>query len=177
MDNKIKSLIKSVDKLDKSMSLSKYIEFNTALYNITDNNRVMYIMSDIQYKKQIRYQIVKTLQDNDFIRKDKWTQTSVIGFLHQVFEAIEGKENLSDEDKEAISKMYNVPKNRINTQAALFINNAIANKDKFGVDLYFSEVEIAKYKYHNIYKMQQDIEDNKIPQKFINILKQLDMIV
>lgn len=127
-----------------------------------------------------RRTIVKTLDDIGFKRNKKdWTEKVAIAFMEEVFDLYlnEANDEVIETRRKEISTRYNVPTNRLKTQVALFLNNLDNGKDKFNILSYFSIYEIITWKYRDNEKLQNMIEENKIPESDLDILRKLERIV
>ena len=135
-----------------------------------------YFIDNDQYKKINRTIIKNTLNDINYIKQkeDKWSTSAVVVFLDDVFELANYDKN-SEEYKEladSISKRFNVPINRLNSQANLFLLNLNKGQDNFKINTYFSDLEILLYKYRDADKLQQCINENKLTEKELRIIKE-----
>lgn len=127
------------------------------------------------YQRQI---IIKTLDDLKFRRNNNWSEKVAIAFMDEVMYLYLYETDLEyiKRREEEIAYKYNVPICRLKTQLALFLNNLDNNKDKFHILDYFSEYEIIKWKYRDINKMQELIENNKISENDLKLLRDLKII-
>ena len=89
----------------------------------------------------------------------------------------EGDDEIIEQREVEISERYNVKISRLKTQVALFINNLENYKDKFHIMQYFSGYEIVLWKYRDIEKLQEDVENNNLNTYDDYLLKRLDKIV
>ena len=60
---------------------------------------------------------------------------------------------------------------------ALFLNNLERGMDKFHILSYFSIYEIMEWKYRDIEKLQELIEENKLPEEDRKLLIRMNKIV
>ena len=82
-------------------------------------------------------------------------------------------EKIIKQISEEISARYNVPVNRFKTEMALFIRNWEQGNDKFGILDYFTIYDIVNWKYKDPDKLQQDVQNNKIPENELQAIKEL----
>lgn len=134
-----------------------------------------YLIDNDYYNFLKRLHICNALNDLKYERKDeKWNKTTVNAFLHYVFQIAELDKD-SDRYKtlsESISKMFNVPINRLNSQANLFLLNLSKNQDNFRIKDYFSTLDIIKYKYRNPERLEKDLKNNKISDEELEVIKE-----
>lgn len=181
-----KVLNKFYNRTLKKLDLDKYLPSSELHYTIKELEDIDIILTNSYYNNIVKRQtIVKTLKDIKYERKDtKWTSCTAIAFMEEVmsiemlFEvynfSLQIKHN-SDLEKICldISNRYNVPISRFNTQLALFIRNWEQGNDKFEISEYFSIYEIVKWKYRDVDKLQQDIENNKITDEELQAIRKL----
>lgn len=141
----------------------------------TSEPKDLIITSNYFCNKTTRRTIVNTLYDTNFKRDNKWTSSSVIGFMEEVINVYTyvTDPNEIDSRKKQISLRYNVPESRLKTQLALFIRNLENGNDKFGILDYFSPIEIVSWKYKDPEKLNNDVQNNKIPEWELNIIKEI----
>lgn len=155
-------------------------------------NSYMLMMSNIRLMKEYRKQIVATLIETNYHRENnKWQPKVIIGFITEVLQYFKGelffdvenntiilrhfqKRNKYYEDYlKRLCDRYNVPESRLKTQMALFLRNAKEGKDKANLYEYFSPYELIRWQYRDKEKLQQDLEDNKLNDLEIQLIKDL----
>ena len=169
-------------RLLKEISLEDYIKtyghFQPDV--VCEEDKDLFITTSYFSNISVRRTIVKTLEDIGYRRgKKDWSEKVAIAFMEEVINLFlnEGNDEIVDAKIEEISKRYNVPTNRLKTQIALFLNNLEKGKDKFNILSYFSIYEIMEWKYRDSEKLQELIEQNKISDNDLNILRKLERIV
>lgn len=122
--------------------------------------------------------IIRTLKECKFERTDKWTEKVVNAFIYEVITLYTYVQDATiiESEEVNISERYNVPINRLKTQVALFLTNLKSGKDKFNILHYFSIYNIIKWKYRDLEKLQQDIENQKIDDEDLKYLRELNII-
>lgn len=200
-------LIKDLKHIKSSqINFKNSIYDNTDIYvQIKDSNLYIHVLSDISLRRLRREEIIKTLIETNYQRKNnEWTSSTIIGFISEVlllyyedsFYYIKDKyfsgsplikinypdkddtinKKLYEEHLKEISKRYNVPINRFNTQLALFLLNLQNNKDNAGILQYFNYYELIIWKYRDINRLQDLIENNKVPAIDLLYLQNLGII-
>ena len=191
LDTKIKSLIKNsfkagekyLNKIDlNKIDIDTYIKtLGTFPISLDYKNKDVNIILTSSYFENIsaRRTIIETLNDINFRRGNNWTEKIVIAFMDEVISLYlyEGNDEIIRKREEEISYKYNVPINRLKTQVALFIINLDNNHDKFNILEYFSKYEIIMWKYRDIDKLQELIEEEKVPENDLKLLRDLKFIV
>lgn len=194
-NNKFNKAVKEINIKQKDF-YNNYFDKQTFI--ACTNNKMTFICSSAtNYKKTKREEIVKTLINIDYKRKNNsWNSATIIGFMTEAIKfsmdqafyidsLIDGSimnmpfELESKAYKQCLNNLcnrYNVPKNRINTQIALFIMNAEKGHDKANLLEYFDYIELVKWKYRDIEKLQTDIEKDKVDELSLQILKDLEII-
>lgn len=204
-DKTYKRIIKAFDKIRNTdignIDIKGILDDNTSMcIPISDSNLFIYVMSDVSIKRLKRQEIIKTLMQINYQRKDKkWTPCTIIGFIEEVFTLYynnayyEINDNFKEDknliiakyckDEESynkaiqnISKRYNVTKSRFNPQIALFLLNLKNNKDNSNMLKYFNYYEIVLWKYKDIEKLQKLIEEEKVPAIDLLYLQNLGII-
>lgn len=122
-----------------------------------------------------RNTIVNTLRKTNYKRnQEKWNSFTAIGFMQEVINLYNiGQDEMFNEKAKEISDRYNVPINRFKTQIALFITNLEQGNDKFGILDYFTIYDIVNWKYRDLDKLQEDVQNNKIPENELQAIKEL----
>ena len=186
LDTKIKSLIKNSfkagEKYLNKIDIDTYIKtLGTFPISLDYKNKDVNIILTSSYFENIsaRRTIIETLNDINFRRGNNWTEKIVIAFMDEVISLYlyEGNDEIIRKREEEISYKYNVPINRLKTQVALFIINLDNNHDKFNILEYFSKYEIIMWKYRDIDKLQELIEEEKVPENDLKLLRDLKFIV
>lgn len=177
--NKFKSIgNKILHKISTKEYINRYGFYQPIVVKYCDKD--LFISTSYFSNISTRRTIVKTLEDINYKRGNKdWTEKVAIAFMEEVFDLFlnEANENIIETRKKEISNRYNVPTNRLKTQVALFLNNLENGKDKFNILSYFSIYEIITWKYRDSEKLQELIEQNKISENDLNILRKLERIV
>lgn len=176
-----KYLLKNLNTVLKKCNLRNYLDE----FCFTEPTRCTYkdidliVTSSIREHIYKRDNIVNTLKDINYKRGNKeWNESTAVAFIHEVFLLYKNETDPNnDELNKQISKRYNIEINRFKTQVALFINNWEKGKDKFHLEQYFSKYEFILWKYRDIEKLQKCIEEDKLNEQYIEILRQLDYIV
>ena len=186
LDTKIKSLIKNSFKVGEKylnkIDIDTYIKtLGTFPISLDYKNKDVNIILTSSYFENIsaRRTIIETLNDINFRRGNNWTEKIVIAFMDEVISLYlyEGNDEIIRKREEEISYKYNVPINRLKTQVALFIINLDNNHDKFNILEYFSKYEIIMWKYRDIDKLQELIEEEKVSENDLKLLRDLKFIV
>lgn len=166
-------------KLLNNTNLQKYISTFGAIQPITvvsdDGLKDLYVSSTYFANISTRRTIVKLLQSINYTRPDKvWTEQVVIAFIDEVINlyTYEGNDKIIAKKETEISKRYNVAKNRLKSQVSLFLMQSDKGSDKYHISSYFTRLEILLWKYRDIEKLQQDVEDNKISKSDLFILNE-----
>lgn len=177
----LRNVYKSTNKILNKTSLEQY--FNTIQneeFTIDSRNKdvSIKIISDKRYKEIKRKEIVDTLIASEYIKTSKkWTDHITIGFLSEMYRYNQDKDLRTDERNDKIlteiSNRYNVPKNRLNSTVALFLNTY--KKGKGGVDIgkYFTDYELILWQYNDPDKLNKAIEENKLTTKELAIIHEL----
>lgn len=167
-------------KLLKKLSLHRYIKSFGSFQPVTVNldHKDLIVTSTYFSNITTRRTIVNTLRNINYKREDGWTEQVAIAFMEEVISLYlyEGNDDYIKDEEKDISERYNVPVNRLKTQIALFLNNLENGRDKFNIYSYFSAYEIVKWKYRDMNKLQQDIEEDKLSLTDRILLKELDII-
>ena len=197
-----KDTLKSVKKIkcNEAEFYNSYFNFNSIVTLIDHTDISMITMSNILYKKIKREELVKTLIDiNNKRNNDKWTPSVIIAFMTEalLFSQADSfyktqpnnignsllqihfpnkEEEYYEQCLQELCERYNVPKNRINTQIALFIMNLQKGNDKADLLSYFDYYELLLWKYRDLEKLQNDIENNKISDSDLMYLKKYNII-
>ena len=173
LDKLEKEFTKSCKKFFKSTTLSQYLSAFNEIQPITceveDKN--LFITSSYFSNLATRRTMVRTLKGLNYKRgNENWNEFNVIPFIQEVFTLnIDGSGNY-EEDRKEISERYNVPVSRLNTQVALFIRNFENGNDKYGIGNYYSKFDIFAWKYRDLSKLQEDLENNKVSKETLNIV-------
>lgn len=176
-----KSFIKNSTNLLNHINMYDYIE-NFGKYQtltVKVNNKDLIVTSSVFANISTRRTLVNTLKNINYQRgNQKWVEQAVIAFLEEVMSLYlyEGDDDYIKTVEKDISKRYNVAINRFKTQVALFLNNLDKGKDNFHILSYFSPYEIITWKYRDINKLQEAIENDKISEKDKNFLRDLNII-
>lgn len=185
--NYVNAFEKLTFKLLKKLSATTYVEV-FGKHEITGEDyawRDLYVTSTPINMMKKRDYIKDTLIAIDYKRESSWTEPVAIAFMSEVMDLylgeeenkeIEGYAEFIEAKANEISKRYNVTKSRLKTQVALFINNLENGKDKFNIYSYFTPYEIIFWKYRDINKLQEDIENGKVRPSELNLLKELEII-
>lgn len=75
-----------------------------------------------------------------------------------------------------LCERYNVPESRLATQLALFLRNCKEGKDKADIYNYFSPYDLIRWQYRDSEKLQLDIENNKLNEFEIQLIKDLNEV-
>lgn len=167
-------------KLLKKLSLHRYLKSFGRFQpvNVNLDHKDLIVTSTYFSNITTRRTIVNTLRNINYKREDGWTEQVAIAFMEEVISLYlyEGDDDYIKDEEKDISERYNVPVNRLKTQIALFLNNLENGRDKFNIYSYFSKYEIVKWKYRDINKLQQDIEEDKLSAMDRILLKELNII-
>ena len=155
-------------------------------------NSYMIMMSNIKLMQKYRQQIVSTLIEINYHRgNEKWEPKVIIAFMTEALQYFKGEiffdvqnnditlihfkeRNKYYEDYlKRLCDRYNVPENRLKTQIALFLRNAKEGKDKANLYEYFSPYELIRWQYRDKEKLQLDLENNKLNDLEIQLIKDL----
>lgn len=155
-------------------------------------NSYMIMMSNIKLMQKYRQQIVSTLIEINYHRgNEKWEPKVIIAFMTEALQYFKGEiffdvqnnditlihfkeRNKYYEDYlKRLCDRYNVPENRLKTQIALFLRNAKEGKDKANLYEYFSPYELIRWQYRDKVKLQLDLENNKLNDLEIQLIKDL----
>ena len=158
-------------------------------------NSYMTVMSNIRLMKEYRQQIVATLIEIDYHRgNEKWQPRVIIAFMTEALQYFKGeiffdvqnnditlihikkKNKYYEVYLKRLCDRYNVPENRLKTQVALFLRNAKEGRDKANLYNYFSPYELIRWQYRDKEKLQQDLEDNKLNDLEIQLIKDLENV-
>ena len=168
-------------KLLNKLSVSQYLKTFGSYQPVSTHKEDMDLIVTSAHFANIstRRTIVNTLKAINFKREDKWTEQVAIAFMEEVIDLYlhEGDDEIIKQREVEISERYNVKVSRLKTQVALFINNLENYKDKFHIMQYFSGYEIVLWKYRDIEKLQEDVENNNLNTYDDYLLKRLDKIV
>jgi len=169
-------------RLLKKISLEEYIKtYGHFQPNVVcEEDKDLFISTSYFSNISVRRTIVKTLQDIDYKRNKKsWSEKIAIGFMEEVIDLFlnEADDEIIEKRVKEISTRYNVPTNRLKTQVALFLNNLENGKDKFNILSYFSIYEILAWKYRDVEKLQELIEQNKLPKEDKKLLVRMNRLV
>lgn len=183
LHNKFSDKFKAIgDKILHKISTKDYINmygfYQPIVVRYSDKD--LFVSTSYFSNISTRRTIVKTLKNINYKRGNKdWSEKVAIAFMEEVFDLFlnEANDDIVDSYKKEISNRYNVPTNRLKTQVALFLNNLEKGKDKFNILSYFSIYEIITWKYRDSEKLQELIEQNKISENDLNILRKLERIV
>ena len=147
-----------------------------------DKGKYLSVVSDLYLKKCKRKNIVKTLQDINYRREtNKWNESTGIGFITEVMECyknemssfeVYSKEFVEDYKKE-ISERYNVPENKLKVQLGLILTNYKNGVDPYNIYRYFEPYEIVMWKYRNIKNLNEALENGKITEEELNLIKDI----
>lgn len=186
LDGRIKRFMirmhKSGKKFLKATDMDTFIKtLGTFQMSLSYPERNLDILITSRYFENIsaRRTIIKTLEDIDFVRNKNWTEKVAIAYMDEVMSLYlyEGDPDYIKEKESIIARRYNVPISRLKTQLALFLINLENNHDNFHILDYFSEYELVLWKYRDINKLQELIENNKLNEKDQKLLQDLKIIV
>ena len=176
--------IKLVKKLFKKLTFKSYFKTFGEVQHISTIDKTgkmdLIVTSSYFFNISTRNSLVNLLRSIDYKRgSNKWVEQVAIAFMYEVIELYtkNGDEYIISELEEEIAERYNVSKNRLKTQVALFLNNLESGKDKFNILSYFSLYEIVMWKYRDIEKFQEDLELNKVSEAEIQIMKAAGRII
>lgn len=167
------------NKLLKKLSTPTYLRtFGSYQVYVSAGNKSLIATSNDFVNISARKTIVDTLKEIDYVRTGNWTVKTAIAFMDEVINlfSFEADDEIIEERKFEIARRYNVPVSRLKTQVALFINNLYKGIDKYRINYYFSKYEIVKWKYRDIQKIQEDVENNKLLDIDREILEELEII-
>ena len=169
-------------RLLKRISLEDYIKtYGHFQPNVVcEEDKDLFITTSYFSNISTRRTIVKTLEDINYKRGNKdWSEKVAIAFMEEVINLFlnEANNDIVDKKTKEISTRYNVPTNRLKTQIALFLNNLEKGKDKFNILSYFSIYEILEWKYRDLEKLQELIEQDKLSEKDRKLLIKMNRIV
>ena len=106
----------------------------------------------------------------------KWNKEEVCAFMNIVFKTYLDEENTSEktinQSNSIIKKMFNIEPNRIKSTMSIFIKQ-IEDGDSLNMYDLFSVYEILRWKYRNIDKLNSDLENNKIKDEDLELIKKL----
>lgn len=147
--------------------------------SVTDGVKDLFVTTTYFANISTRRTLVNTLKSINYVRDGEWVEQVAIAFMEEVIDLYtnEGNDEIIKQREQEISKRYNVNKNRLKTQLALFLNNYDKGVDKFNIALYFSEYELVKWKHRDLDKLQEDIENDKISDWDKKLLRDLNVIV
>lgn len=188
LDKVGKKYYKTTKKFLKKFPLRDYMkisrsEWGPHITSVCTSDKGIFVNTKLQEKQMERDTIVRTLKESNFRRGDlKWTPTVVAGFMDEVMylycselpfcDRVHSKE-VFDRLKKEISIRYNVPENKLKSEVAFIITRFFNNMDSYKLLYYFTYEELLLWKYRDIEKFQEDLENNKISQKNINIYKEI----
>lgn len=170
---------KKYNKITKKFCKQMYIDsiykyelspFNDMIYTDDDLDLSYHNMSDIALYKKKRLSIVETLESISYRRDDKWEPMVIVAFLTEIFDLEDDYKNevpieYINKQIEKLETRYNIKKDEFNTQADLFIENLQNKKDADRWGRYFTPYDIIRWKYRNIDKLMDSINNNKINDK------------
>lgn len=170
--NLMKKVAREYGKLNYKDAKALEISIYPKDGSITQLN-IRSVQNDNRLRRQELAQVVMHLD----CQRDEWSTIYVVAFLHWM-ELLTYEEEIPEEILDDISHKFNISKKAITNTANRFIDNFIFHDiDKYGISEYFSIDELLQIRYHDIDKLQEDIEKNKLNEYHLDILHEMDKIV
>ena len=167
--------------ITKHYTFNEYLDrFNMSTICVANEDDTIQFnfQNEDTHKSESRSLIFNTLCDINYRRDGKdWTESTVVAFIDAVF-ALAGEDcfivkKSEQEFKDLVSKMFDVPVNRFNTQVALFLRNYENGNSSYNLEDWFTRTEILQWRYRDPENLQADIELEKIKESDLVIIRRL----
>lgn len=176
----IKKLKPNVYSILDKIAIKQYLELTSGIgYGLYDKDKNIgyLLLSDVAHKKAMRDAITSTLININYVKTTKkWNKEEVCTFMNIVFKTYLDEENTSkkaiDEANVIIKRMFGIEANRIKSTMTIFIKQ-IEDGDSLGMYNLFSVYEILSWKYRNPDKLKEDMENNKIKEEDLELIRKL----
>lgn len=178
----------------KNVGYKQFLDISCDEEYVDEVNGCGYVLCTVDNNNFIlRERILCTLRDIKYTKpaskknKSNWTPSTIIAFLHCALKlyVLQNKANCNTDLKQMISayeseesiikeieEIFSVKQNRIISQVNLFLFNHDKGAYGLELELYFTDFELLYLKYrNNIEKIQQDIEDDKIPEDKLEMVQ------
>lgn len=168
LDNVCRKLEKN--KSLKNMEVNEYLKFLCWLN--TSETRRYFMISENESKYHLRCQLVQTLKEIDYRRKNNnWTSRTVAAFIQEAIECL--LSGTSDEEQE-ISRRYNVDINKFSSMVSFFMG---LKRTTYSLNQFFTDYDYTIWKYRNPKTFKKALELETISKQELNILEELNIII
>lgn len=110
-----------------------------------------------------------------FRRTGLWTTMLTLCFFKEVLDTYinEYSEEEIKQRLEEIAFRYGIRENAVSSYMAQHLKRIDDNKDIYEISNWFSRKDILKYKYRNPEKLQKDVDENKISESDLKIIRDM----